>query len=350
VWLGSPPIPYNGRLHCPAFGPETPVIALALIVLLMLASWLLQALALKLGARWAKVPHVRFRRAVLTVLALTVVSAILVVVVNWFSTQVKLTLLVAALLAVVVVAVAESLLLAILLRTSVWRGALAWLVRQGATVALVLFIFLVVKPFVVEGFVQDSHGMAPTLLGTHVRGNCPHCGGSAAAPFDPRFPEDQGETEGICSSCQQLTKTMRGGEKVVVAGDRFAVCKFLSPCRWDVVTVYSPEPGRSLGTSRVVGLPGETVVIRDGVIWVNGAKQEQPADIAKLKYTTHGTSPDGFGSPDRPATLGPDEFFVMGDFPRRAPDSRIWGPVPRKDITGVVSLVYFPLNRVRLLK
>lgn len=328
--------------------------ALALIVALLVGSLLLHTLAIKFGAKWAKVPGVSLWRAVVATLVLAVVSAILVVAVDWFSKQIKATLWGAIILSIIVVAVAESLLLASLLRTSVWRSALVWLPRQGATVVLLSVLFFVVKPFVVEGVVQESHSMAPTLLGTHTTGTCPHCGGVATVAVQMELPPgERGDRFGICSDCKQTSETKVPPQMKTpwFGGDRVAVCKLLPPARWDVVTVNSPAPQSLLMTRRVVGLPGEEVTIRDGGIWVNGTKQEPPADIAKLQFTTAPEgSPAGWGTPDKPARLGPDEYFVIGDFSLRSVDSRTWGPMPRKDITGVVSLIFFPFDRVRLLK
>ncbi len=250
-----------------------------------------------------------------------------------------------------VTAVANCLLLAVLFRVSVWRGLQIWLPKLVTAAVMLAFLFFVVKPFVVEGFIQTSHAMAPTLLGTHSPGTCPHCGGPTTVSVDPQLPPRESMDHlGMCSACQQPGEARIEPRILTTAADRYVVCKFLPPARWDVVAVHSPTPARLLMTRRVIGLPGEEVVIRDGGIWIDGTKQEQPADIAELTFAPVDGMPDGFGSPARPLQLGPDEYFVLGDFSRRSLDSRSWGPVPRTDITGVVSLIYFPLYRVRLLK
>ena len=66
----------------------------------------------------------------------------------------------------------------------------------------------------------------------------------------------------------------------------------------------------------------------------------------------------GQGVTGAPMKLGPDEFYVLGDNTKQSLDSRFWGPpvepgpqpgaVPRKYITGVVRLIYAPLNRARV--
>lgn len=325
------------------------MIALVLIFVLLAINLLLHSLALKFGARWAKVPNVTFRRAVWVSVLLGFATLVAGTVIGAVLFRVELTTLGLMFVSLAVTVVVECLLVGILLHTSVWRGIRAWLPKVGAFTAMTSVMFLVVKPFVAEGFIQPSHAMAPTLLGPHIRGNCPHCGGPATALYN-RETLPHGDPLGMCSACQQPVEKMVGGEILTVSADRFAVCKFLPPARWDVVAVRTPEQPSVLLVSRVVGMPGEEVVIRDGGIWINGVRQEPPDDIRKLQYSSSEWFPDGWGSPNRPAQLGPDEYFVLSDFAPRSSDSRHWGPVPRKNIEGVVSFIYFPVDRWRLLK
>lgn len=330
------------------------MIALALIVVLLAGSLALHAVAIRFGARWAKVPGVSFWRAVRVMVLLFFVTLVLSAVVGMVFSQGDASPAAEFVVPIVVTAVAECLLLAILFRVSVWRGVQIWLPRLGTTAVTLAFLFLVVKPFVLQPFIQTSQSMAPTVLGPHSPGTCPHCGGPATAAVEMDFPPgERTDHFGICSACQQTgTVAVPPQMKMqVTAADRFVVCKFLPPARWDVVAVHTPVEPSALMAKRVVGLPGEDVVIRDGGVWINGARQELPADISNLHYTTAPEhTPDGFGSPDRPVRLGPDEYFVLGDFSLRSTDSRTWGPVSRKNVEGVVSLIYFPLGRVRLMK
>jgi len=100
--------------------------------------------------------------------------------------------------------------------------------------------------------------------------------------------------------------------------------------RGQVGSVITPDPdARDLNlTKRVIAVPGDTVVGRDGRVFVNGRKAD---DIAT----------DSF-----PAVhLGPKQYYVLGDNRSAAQDSRAFGPVPRAAIFGRVFLIYWPLGR-----
>ena len=92
----------------------------------------------------------------------------------------------------------------------------------------------------------------------------------------------------------------------------------------------TPDPhSRDLNLSkRVIGVPGDTVVGRNGRVFVNGKKAD---DIPTDPFlATH---------------LGPKEYYVLGDNRSVSQDSRAFGPVPRAAIFGRVFLIYWPLGR-----
>jgi signal peptidase I len=92
---------------------------------------------------------------------------------------------------------------------------------------------------------------------------------------------------------------------------------------------------------RLVGLPGEAVFIKDGAIWVNGAKLDPPESVRHVKYAPHGD----IGLPENPWKLQQGECIVLGDFPQIAADSRYFGIVPDGNIEGVVTVRYWPYSR-----
>ena len=115
--------------------------------------------------------------------------------------------------------------------------------------------------------------------------------------------------------------------------------RFRDPHRGEVVVIHArghlggpitPDPhARDLNLSkRVIGIPGDTVMSRNGRVFVNGRTAD---DIP--------TSP--FLSTD----LGLKQYFVLGDNRRESQDSRDFGPVTRAAIFGRVFLIYWPLRR-----
>jgi len=83
-------------------------------------------------------------------------------------------------------------------------------------------------------------------------------------------------------------------------------------------------------------------------VWVNGEKLELPAEVAGLEYTS---SAFGEGQMEpREWQLGPTEYFVLGDFTTASSDSRDWGPVPAENLESVVTLIYWPPERWRILR
>jgi signal peptidase I len=104
--------------------------------------------------------------------------------------------------------------------------------------------------------------------------------------------------------------------------------------RGDVVVFWYPLDRSKSFIKRVVGLPGETVEIRAGNVYVNG--KELPDQYVPAGYL------DGSNYPAR--HLPQDEYFVMGDHRDSSNDSRVFGSVPRQFIYGKAVFAYWPVN------
>jgi signal peptidase I len=105
--------------------------------------------------------------------------------------------------------------------------------------------------------------------------------------------------------------------------------------RGDVVVFWYPLDRSKSFIKRVVGLPGETVEIRQGRVYVNGKRLNEP--YVPPQFTDVST----FG----PVRVPPDEYFVMGDHRASSNDSRVFGPVPSRYIYGKAVFAYWPVER-----
>ena len=107
-----------------------------------------------------------------------------------------------------------------------------------------------------------------------------------------------------------------------------------SPQRGDPVILRFPgDPEHTKYIKRVVGLPGETVEIRNGLIYVNGEKLPEP-------YLPPGI----YTSPDLKKELQGDDYFLLGDNRANSSDSRVWGICPKRDIIGKAYFIFWPLQ------
>lgn len=112
---------------------------------------------------------------------------------------------------------------------------------------------------------------------------------------------------------------------------------FRDPQRGDIVTFPSKtEPGMIL-VKRIIGLPGETLTLHEGQVYVDGHLLDEP-------YVTGPTFPAYGEGLDGAYVLGPDEYWVMGDNRTNSSDSRFFGPISREDILTHVCLVFWPFS------
>ena len=119
------------------------------------------------------------------------------------------------------------------------------------------------------------------------------------------------------------------------------VYDFAKPQRGDVIVFRYPDDPAIFYIKRVIGLPGETVAINHGIVTItetNGSKLTLKEPYVVNEDTTYTNS----------VTLGPKQYFVMGDNRPNSSDSRVWGPVPRHDIIGRVDARLLPVSHAGL--
>ena len=118
--------------------------------------------------------------------------------------------------------------------------------------------------------------------------------------------------------------------------------KFKDPERFDIVIFKYPDDPSQLFVKRVIGLPGETVNIVDGKVYINDS--EEPLDDSFCPETPEGS----FG----PYTVPEGCYFMLGDNRNHSMDSRYWqNPFVEEDaIEAEVAVRYWPLNKIGTVK
>ncbi len=106
--------------------------------------------------------------------------------------------------------------------------------------------------------------------------------------------------------------------------------------RGDIIVFRFPlNPSRRF-IKRVIGLPGNTVTIRGGDVYIDGQVLDEPYLAATPRY-------------DGEWVIGPDELFVLGDNRNNSSDSQNWGPLPTEEIIGKAILVYWPPSEAGII-
>jgi signal peptidase I len=130
-------------------------------------------------------------------------------------------------------------------------------------------------------------------------------------------------------------------QPTLYAGDFIIVNKLAyklgSPKRGDIVIFhYPPNPDIEPYIKRVVGLPGETVRVHDGRVYVNEVPLNEPYVAANPNYEGTWVVPQ-------------DALFVLGDNRNKSSDSHSWGMVPLENVIGKAEVVYWPPSEWKLL-
>jgi signal peptidase I len=124
--------------------------------------------------------------------------------------------------------------------------------------------------------------------------------------------------------------------------------QFGGPSRADVVVLESPETGIVL-LKRVIAIPGDTIAVRDGKLWLNDVRVAVQADHGELRELlghAHAISLIEGGGPDfGPTTLPPDKYLVLGDNRGDSRDGRYFGLVDRRAIFGRALRIYWRNGR-----
>jgi signal peptidase I len=190
-----------------------------------------------------------------------------------------------------------------------WRVALDWIFTIVGAIAVVL----VIKAYIVNPYRIPSSSMEPTL-------HCARPGPGCEARFSDR-----------------------------VLANRF-IFRFRNPKRGEIIVFKTPPLAKvrcgAGGTfvKRLIGLPDEVWEEKNGYVYINGKKLNEPYIKASRRddfsYKMSSIPPGGLKK------IPKGYYLMMGDNRKQSCDSRVWGLVPRKNLIGNVFFTYWPPNRI----
>ncbi|HJS19314.1 MAG TPA: signal peptidase I [Anaerolineales bacterium] len=131
-----------------------------------------------------------------------------------------------------------------------------------------------------------------------------------------------------------MRPTLQDGEYILV--NKLAY-KFTEPIRGDIVVFVFPiNPAEDL-IKRIIGIPGDTITIQDGVLTVNGVVVDEPYINAPPAYNGTWQVPEG-------------QLFVLGDNRNDSRDSHQWGLLPIENVIGRAVLIYWPPEEWKVIR
>lgn len=139
-------------------------------------------------------------------------------------------------------------------------------------------------------------------------------------------------------SSDSMKPTLQKEDRIII--DKKVYLKN-TPQRGDVVVFIYPKDRSKKFIQRIVGLPGETLEIKNGKVMINGKGLE-----SKFYYYNRGD----FGKADQKIGIPQGYYYVLGDNSATANDSRYWGFVLLQDIKGKAIKIYWPLSRVNTIE
>ena len=181
------------------------------------------------------------------------------------------------------------------------------------------FVFLLIRPFLLQAFFIPTGSMENTLLG-HKAGEY-----------------------GYAANAHDFIFVSKFGYRVSDPGHG-DIAVFLAPPASD----SSGKHEEHIFIKRVIGTPGDTIFVSHGVVYRNGKPLDESNYIKEPMEDAAGFNDTPFATRS-PLQLKAGEYFVMGDNRNRSYDSRFWGVVTRNRMMGRAFLIFYPFSRMRLL-
>ena len=128
--------------------------------------------------------------------------------------------------------------------------------------------------------------------------------------------------------------------------DAFTVSPFKELSRQEPVVFHSPQKEGQYLIKRVIGLPGESVKIEHSKIFIANKTHPEGFVLDESAYLGASVVTDDNGMKSV-VTLGPDEYFVLGDNRDASSDSRVWGFVPEDNIVGRAFFIWFNFSDMK---
>jgi signal peptidase I len=118
-----------------------------------------------------------------------------------------------------------------------------------------------------------------------------------------------------------------------------------NPHRQQVIIFDPPfAPGTTDLIKRAIGLPGDTIDLRGGAVYINGQKLRENYAVGPTEPAPAGSAPPGYAEIKFPYRVPDNCYFAMGDNRTNSYDSRVWGCVPRNNIIGTPVMIYMSLD------
>jgi len=183
-------------------------------------------------------------------------------------------------------------------------------VREWIESIIIAFVLaMIIRTFVVQAFKIPTGSMRPVLL----------------------------EGDAI------LVNKFNYGAKIPFINFRLPALR--QPKRGDVIVFIYPENPKKDFIKRLVATEGETVEIKNGTIYINDKPLLEPLFSQRYYYNRGEFAKEG-----QRIVVPKDNLFVLGDNSSSSQDSRYWGFVPKRNILGNAILIYWPLNRIRIIQ
>jgi signal peptidase I len=203
--------------------------------------------------------------------------------------------------------------------------------REWIEVILTAFIlYLIIVTFVIQSFHIPSSSMEPTLkIGDRLFASKFSYG--LSLPFTDK---------------KVFQRHPKRGDIIVFRYPGDPYCRLSLRLIAPVIRILTfkrinPDPHKDY-IKRLVGLPGESLEIREGKVYINDKPLNEPYafhSIEDLSFNHYG-----------PVTVPSDSYFMMGDNREHSSDSRYWGFLERKYIKGRALFIYWPPNRIGIIR